>query len=233
MNAVMGIARAGGSRIVFPIQRRGGFTLVEMLVVIGILGILSVALLSSFGHVKNSARKAQAQSLVSEAATAFTRYLQNERSWPAEFLIKQEMDEEVCRVFQKKKYLDVTPYKIRRVDDVTSEVTNERNMKSLDRFGLLDPWGQAALKKNPTQTVSEKINGGRSFADHRLQYRIDKNYDGFVDSQDGEVPKGVRVRASVLVWSRGPDGLDDFNGNGRYPRDDSLSWSHAQYEADK
>ena len=39
----------------------------------------------------------------------------------------------------------------------------------------------------------------------------------------------AKVRASVLVWSRGPDGLDDLDRFGK-PVDDSLSWPHARYE---
>ncbi len=201
-----------------------GYTMVEMLVVIGILGLLASALLSSFSFVKSSARKAHANALVSEAATAFTLYLQKEREWPKEFLNKQEMDHEVCRIFQQGRYLDITPY------EITSGggVTDKRNMRGVDRFGLLDPWGQLALKKNKTQAEDTKLPNGSSFKDHRLQYRLDKNYDGYVDSSEG-APKGVKVRASVLVWSRGPDGQDDFNLPGRYPRDDSLSWPAGIY----
>ena len=208
---------------------RNGFTLVEMLVVIGILGILSVALLSSYNHVRNSARKAQAQTLVSDATVAFTRYLQEKRTWPPEFLGKDSlgMDEDVCRLLQAGKFLDLTTYK--------NTESGEINKFSVDRLGLLDPWAQRALKRAPLSTTAATdagLGNGRTFANHRLQFRLDLNLDGRVDSSEG-APQGVEVRASVLVWSRGPDGLDDFNADGRYPRDDSLSWPHAQYKAQK
>ena len=204
--------------------RRNGFTLVEMLVVIGILGILSVALLSTFSHVKNSARKAQAQHLVADVAVAFTRYLQEHRNWPQEFLNKDAIgiDAEVCRILQKERFMDVTTYKAG-----SSEINNA----SVDRFGLLDPWAQRALLRKATATESTDagLGNGKTFANHRLQFRLDRNLDGFVDSTEG-APPGVKVRASVLVWSRGPDGIDDFNKDGRYPDDDSLSWPHALYK---
>ena len=210
--------------MIFSERKRAGFTLVEMLVVIGVIGILAASLLSAFGHVRRSARKAQAQTLVSEAATAFTLCLQQEREWPTELRDKTEMDEEVCRYFQEHKLLDVTPYKF----DSNGKVTTERNMRSVDRFGLLDPTAQLVLKRSTSASPGDKMTSGRAFKDYRLQYRLDKNLDGFVDGSEG-APKGVRVRAAVLVWSRGSDGLDDFDQPGRYPRDDSLSWQHAQF----
>ena len=211
---------------------RGGFTMIEMLVVIGILGILFIALLSSFSRVKDSARKAQAQTLVSEVAIAFTRYLQDQREWAGEFFNKTEMDEKVCEELQKGKYLDITTYKVDsngNVDYSDGPRLPKKNTASVDRFGLLDPWAQNALKKDNTQSASSIMRGGgnRSYADHRIQFRLDLDYDGFVDAPEG----GVKVRASAIVWSRGPDGLDDFNQNVRYPKDDSLSWPHAQYKA--
>ena len=205
-----------------------GFTLVEMLLVIGILGILSASLLSSFSYVKTAARQSQAQSLVSEVATAFTMYLQKEREWDTDIINKTEMDEDVCRFFQDQKLLDLTTYKL----DASGKLSGTKNDRSLDRFGMLDPWGRGALKKNDTQSAKDPVDSRSSFQDHRIQFRLDKDYDGFVDGNEGS-PKNVKVRASVLVWTRGPDGIDDFEKGGRrYPYDDRLSWPHAQFETE-
>ena len=207
-----------------PSSLRNGFTLVEMLVVIGMLGILAATLIASFSHVKTTARQTQAQALVAETATAFNIYLQQEREWPAAWLDATEMDENVCAIFQTKHLLDLTTWS-------TNGVAINKN--SLDRFGELDPWGRAALRRNPGITsASAVVEGGRKISDHRIQYRLDRNYDGYVDAGEGS-PKGAKIRASVLVWSRGPDGRDAADQPGRYPGDDRLSWNYGQSRSEK
>jgi len=210
---------------------RAGFTLVEMLVVIGVIGLLAAALLGAFSHLKTAARQAQAQALVGEVATALNSYLQQYREWPDALKNRTEMDETACWVLQSAKLLDVTAKTEKQNSDGT--VTIKMNESSLDRYGLLDPWGRAALKKNPSISSSGvTIEGGRKLSDHRLQYRLDLNYDGYVDSSE-DSPKGQKIRASVIVWSRGPDGLDDFKKSGRYPQDDRLSWNYGQAASEK
>lgn len=211
-------------------KRRCGFTLVEMLVVIGILGILSAALLSSFSHVRGAARKAEAQQQVAQVATAFTLLLQKDRVWPQAWIDdgKREMDEEVCWHFQDSKLLDVTTYKYEG-NSVKPMTDININQQSLDRFGMLDPWGRRALKKKADASKSDSVPTGGSFADHRIQFRLDENYDGWVDASEGLPGKSDKVRASVVVWSRGPDGKDDLDRFGK-PIDDSLSWRFALYE---
>ncbi len=193
-------------------ERRSGFTLVEMLVVIGLIGVLAGVLVTSMSHLKVAAKQSHAQSLVSEAATALTLYLQGNRSWSVEMLSATELDQTICAQLQLKRhggpFLDVTSVN----DDGTM------NKNSLDRYGLLDPWGRAMLKANPNLTES-------AVRDHRIQIRLDKNLDGYVDSSEG-TPGGARIRASAIAWSRGPDGKDGT-------RDDRFSWSQGLALADK
>lgn len=212
----------------------GGFTLVEMLVVIGIIGMLAIVMVSAASHMKATARRTHAQAMVSEVATALTVYLERYREWPEALTkrTKYEFDRDACWVLQEKKLYDVT-VKVWS----SSEGKWIWQERSLDRFGLLDPWGRDALKRNPSATESSTIVSGTALSDHRLQYRLDTNYDGKVNGEDDppaptnpKTGSPMDVRASVLVWSRGPDGIDDFeNSKKRYPSDDSLSWNYEQF----
>lgn len=200
---------------------RGGFTLVELLVVIGLIGILAVALLGSFSYLKTTAWQSRAQAQVSQIAAALTVYLQNNRSWPEELLNKKEFDADACAELQKNRIIDVTTWKT--LPSATAAGTINDN--SPDRYGLLDPWGRAMMRKNVNAAAAD-------VQAHRIQFRLDQNLDGIVDADEG-APKGVSVRASAIVWSRGPDGYDDADGKNpkarsRYPFDDRLSWNFGQ-----
>ncbi len=211
----------------------GGFTLVEMLVVIGIIGILAATLIASFSNMKTAARQSQAHNLVVEVATAMSLYAQKEREWPALWLNKDDvgMDQEVCWVLQDKKLFDVTTYKYSG-DVVMNLLQANINPQSTDRFGLLDPWARAALRKTPTVSDRDKVDSGGTFADHRLQFRLDKNFDGKVDDQDG-APPGVEVRASAIVWSRGPTADKTFEKTGIPTKENRYSWPVSQYKGKK
>lgn len=196
------------------LRTQAGFTLIEMLVVIGIIGILATTLVSSFSAMQTTARQAQAQALAGEVATALTLYLQQHGEWPLALLSQNEMDTNACGVLTG--LLD----------------TDTSKDNGLDRYGLLDPWGRAAMKRSTAISATDKLQNGSLLLEHRIQYRLDKEYDGFVDAIDNS-PKSVTIRASAIAWSRGPDGQDDFESKNpkaknRYPYDDRLSWNHAK-----
>ena len=205
---------------------KSGFTLVEMLVVIGIIGVLAGALVGSVGHLKRSAKRAKAQNMVSDAYTALNLYLQKERDWHPRMINALEMDELVCEKLVQQQLIDM------KVD------IGKSNSTSLDRFGLLDEWGRDALRRNPLISASTQTGfDGIRIEDRRIQFRLDQNLDGYVDATEG-APNGLRVRSSVVVWSRGPDGQDDFESSNpkaknRYPYDDLISWNQSQVNADQ
>ena len=65
-------------------DKKRGFTLIEILVVIGIIAVLSGALMMGFGRVTRSAQRAKATELVSQAAQALVilRQKNPNNTWP-------------------------------------------------------------------------------------------------------------------------------------------------------
>ncbi len=201
-----------------------GFTLAEMLVVIGIIGILIAVMAGGFTIVQTLAWKTRSQELVSNVATALSIYIQKEGSWPDEFLrSKGNVNNEVCKVLQEAKLLDVTTVK--------SDGTINQN--SPERLGLFSPWGQRIIRKNPKLTASlGALPSNVELQKHILQFRVDLNLDGKIDQNDatlGTIPgKGTTIRASAIVWSCGPSGKADGETGARNPQENSQSWSGIQ-----
>ena len=92
-------------------MKRRGFTLIEVLVVIGIIATLMGVMLASVSTFLKSADKARCKELVANTATALTALYQKEGAWPRA-LIKGHngnnmLDEHAALPLAKGKYMTV------------------------------------------------------------------------------------------------------------------------------
>jgi len=197
-----------------------GFTLVEMLVVMGIVGLLIATMTGALKFAQNVAWQAKSQELVSNVATALTVYIQREGTWPPEILTSGGVvNNKVCKLLQQERLLDVT----------TVKADGTINQDSPERFGLFSPWGQRILRRKPKVTASlGTLPSDSTLRRHILQFRVDINLDGKIDSSDsqlGAIPGvGTVIRTSVLVWTCGPNGKEDGNTGAKNSGDNRQSW---------
>ena len=212
--------------------RKKGFTLIEMLLVVGIIAILSSAIVFSFRRVMRSADRAKAVELVSNARTALEEMYRKNDGWPQGIYkaAKQNdyyvMDEEIAKIFAANSLLSVD--------------CSGGKLRGKDRCGIVDPWAQDVLMRNVGNGLSTSVPSGGTVQDHRLYFAVDKDDDGFVSKEEGAPGKGsVRVRAKAIVWCAGADGglsdcstdaakAENLNGRTVTNRDNVYSWSRAQ-----
>lgn len=213
-------------------KKKLGFTMIEMLVVMGIIAILSGALMAGFGRVTKSAQRARAQETVSNVATSLTAMLQKLGRWPVDedkALSKCGGNdgsgfgtvEKVALVFAKQGFMNV------------STKGSGDNMKLLgtDRCGIVDPWAQAVLKRTRGEQGSGKelkVPTGGTVRDHVVYYAIDDDLDGVVEAQ--VCGERIRVRASAIAWSAGADGKlgSSYSKRQKDNEDNIYSWRRAQ-----
>ena len=217
------------------IGSRSGLTMIELLVVVGIIMALSAVLLAGIGRVKKSAANAKAQDLVSNVATAINRILQSERNWPG-YLIKASkgkhlVDSDACQALIRYK-----AYSLSYVRESSKDGDDYYRLTGIDRCGIVDPWAAQYLKTLAPTISGEaakgrKVPGGGTVEDHVLRFAIDDDYDGICKVEiEGSRP--LRVRASVAVWSCGQNGkFEDYGKAGRVEGSDDLySWTPGQVE---
>lgn len=193
-----------------------GFTLIEMLVVIGIIVVLTGASIAGFGKMRASAERAKVQELVSNTATALTALFQQEGVWPKRLLANSGMgdgllDENAAFPLAKRGSLSLTMN------------SDETALGGLDRFGVVDPWGAAVIKRRGTSASAEdSVSSTATVKDHILHYAIDVDGDGVVEASVGG--ESIRVRASAIVWGAGKDGKIERYSVG-IKKDDIYSWT--------
>ena len=199
------------------------FTLVEMLVVVGIIATLAGASLVGYQGVVRKAQRAKGQELVSEVATALTAVLQKEGSWPRTILSEGasgngEMTPRVGAALARRGAMSLT-YK-QTTDD---QGITRYELSGLDQCGIVSPWAHDTIKRLAARgsvSLSAKVPSGGTIQDHRLRFAIDDDMDGIVRAS----PEGygtVNVRASAVVWCAGMDGKFGT-------KDDIRSWAKGQ-----
>lgn len=200
-----------------------GFTLVEMLIVIGIIAILTGAAMTGFRGAVEKAQAAKCQELVHNVSTALVKVFQDNGSWPSRILSagqgSGEMTAEIGGELARRKALSLN-YRL-----VENEETGEKVYKlvGLDQCGVVSPWAAEVVKRkaaNGNVSLNEPVPGGGTIRDHVLRFSIDDDEDGLVKvSYEGG--KSVTVRASAAVWCCGRDGKFGT-------RDDIKSWAKGQ-----
>lgn len=206
-------------------MKRSGFTLIEMLVVIGIIAVLAGATFVGVGTVTRKAQRAKAQEVVSNTATALSFILQERKVWPKILMNNsgQQLDKDVARVFITFKLMGLA-YR-----EETDSSTDKKVyvLKGADRCGIVDPWAASVLKANISASESTRVPSGKTVKDHILWYAIDKDGDGIVTKGEGAP---VDVRANAVVWGAGADGDMETSYGKRTKKsmDDIYSWSRSQ-----
>lgn len=200
-----------------------GFTLIEMLVVIGIIAALIAASLGSFSAVRNSAEKARAQELVSNTATALTALFNDNGVWPRQL-----------REGAKTGYgvLDQTAaYPLAANTKYMSLTTGKEVLAGNDRFGIVTPWATTLIKRRGmSASLGSKLGNGTTVSDNILYYALDLDGDGIITTKVGG--DAVSVRATAIVWCIGKSGGNEGKPwpykTGVRKKDDVYSWSYGQ-----
>ena len=205
---------------------RKGFTLIEMLVVIGIIAILIGSSIGGYSYATKKAEATRGRELVSNVATALNVLFQRQNRWPPSLLQEAEGGDgrltaraAACLAVNNLVSLSYTKQEVDGEEVYT--------LSGLDRYGIVTPWAMAVLKRGGTD--SSKVASGGTVLDHQLHYALDLDGDGEVEANIGG--QTVVVRSNAIVWCWGQNGKeDDYKDSmtGRGKADDIYSWSRAQ-----
>ena len=212
-------------------KNKRGFSLVEMLVVIGIISVLSGALIMGIDRVRKTAQRSKAQEIVSNTATALGIIFQKEMGWPQLLLnwSGKQLEAEPSHVFVRFNLLGLS-YDSKSYN--ASKRSGIIKLVGADRCGVVDPWATAVLKRKTSSTERDglalKVDTGGTVQDHILWFAIDDDGDGITEVNIPGSP-AIRVRASACVWSAGADGvLGKYGRRDKAADDDVYSWSRGQ-----
>ena len=198
-------------------MRRRGFTLIEMLVVIGIITALVAASLGGYSAMTRAAERTKCRELVFQVQAALETLYQREGNWPKLLATASKADGK----------LDAkTAYALRTYLSLNAD-EESKTLVGLDKFGIISPWAMNVFKRGGNEvTLDTQVNGPQKIKDHILHFALDLDGDGIIDdaSVGGE---SVNVRAAAIVWCAGKDGKMEPYSKG-LKRDDIYSWTPGQ-----
>ena len=212
---------------------KSGFSLIEMLVVIGIIAVLSGALVVGMDRVRKTAQKSKAQEIVSNTATALGVIFQTEMGWPQLLLnySGRQLEATPSHVFVRFNLLGLA-YNSKQYDRSTRKGIIQ--LMGADRCGIVDPWAAAVLKRKQASSenadIGEKVPTGGTIRDHILWFAVDDDGDGITEVNIPGSPP-IKVRAPACVWGAGADGkLGAYGKRDKAAADDVYSWARGQEE---
>ena len=188
-------------------EAHGAFTLVEMLVVIGIIAILVSASVVGFSRVTASAEKTKCKELVMNVHTALVLlYNNNNGAWPRALINGQTLG-----LLDQNAALPLKDMLGLRLD-------------GYDRFGIVTPWAQQTIKSRGNNVaISDRVATGGTIQDHILHYAIDTQGEGRIEAaQVGGTT--LTVRDTAMVWCGGRDGVIEDSYDRGTRKDDVHSW---------
>ena len=164
-----------------------GFTLVEMLVVITILGILMAMMIPAAGMILKRAKVAQAKSDAGVVASVMLKYFAEYNRVPGFYVDETKAGNPHLTDKNWVEVMSPTPGGIPNKDNVKRVIFFEGGGGSLgdekSEFpgAFIDSWGKL------------------------YEYQVDEDRDGNIDHPNG----GNAIRARSIAWSGGPDGKTD------------------------
>ena len=180
-----------------------GFTLIEMLVVMGIIVALMAACLVGYRKMLVMAEKTKCRELVSNAATALAALYTDSGAWPRSLRNANTaggakiLDGKAAYALASRGFLSL---------EVSSESAKSGKTAGLDKFGLITPTAAKVVKRlGNSATLSSMVTSGSTIEDHILRFAIDLDGDGVIEDVNvgGET---LAVRANAVVWCCGKDG---------------------------